>query len=374
MKLLKVPDSMTIILSFNNKNLSIIVKRFKQLEYIKEKAYQLFYPIKSDILLKYNNKDLSSFLDQSIGLIFENKGKVKLEIEQIIGTKRPLIKKIKLNSQKNIFNNMNNILELNIPNIQDPPDITDRYKSIQAESLPTINLKTLNNSSSIKKKLPPIKNKNNKIKIKIDILSYKLCRECLTNETKYYCRQCNKFICIKCNNKKHTNHLLLESDINNEKRNVDIYKEAIINKLCLVINNLDNIDNIQTNEISMEEWKNKYNEAINNLTQIAQEQKEELKNNKNSNKKNNSNDNDNNNKNEFLKRLKDEKELLNNIVISTGKDPFELFNDINKRERIINQTIKKGRNKMNKIEEMFINIENEIDNVLFELEETINVK
>ena len=373
MKLLKVPDSMTIILSFNNKNLSIIVKRFKQLEYIKEKAYQLFYPIKSDIKLKYNNKDLSSLLDQSIGLIFENKGKVKLEIEAIIGTKRQLIKKIKLNSQKNIFNNMNNIPELNIPNIQDPPDITDRYKSIQAESLPTINLKTLNNSSSTKKKLPPIKNKNNKIKIKIDILSYKLCRECLTNETKYYCRQCNKFICIKCNNKKHKNHLLLESDINNEKRNVDIYKEAIINKLCLVINNLDNIDNIQTNEISMEEWKNKYNEAINNLTRIAQEQKEELKNNKNNNKKN-INDNDNNDKNEFLQRLKDEKELLNNIVISTGKDPFELFNDINKRERIINQTIKKGKNKINKIEEMFINIENEIDNVLFELEEQINVK
>ena len=360
---------MTIILSYNTKNLSVIVKRFKRLEYVKEKAYQLFYPIKSDIKLKYNNRDLSSHLDQSIGLIFENREKVKLEIEQIIGTKRQLIKRIKLNSQKNIFKDNT---ESNIE--QTPPDITDRsdrYKSIQTESLPKTNLQKVFQSPNIKKKLPPIKLKNKieiKNKIKIDISSYKLCRECLTNQTKYYCRKCDKFICINCNNKNHKNHLLLETDINNEKVNVNKYKEEIINKLCFAINNLDNLDNIETNEINVEEWKKKYNEAINHLTQVAQEQKEEMHN--NNNIKNNINNID---QKEFLKKLEKEKDLLNNIKITTRKDPFELFNDINKRERLINQTYKKGKNISNNIEEMFINIENEIDNVLFELEEQISI-
>ena len=104
MRISKIPDSITIILNYNNKNLSIVVKRFKKLEIIKEKAYQLFFPIKSDIQLKYNNKDLSSFLDQSIGLLFENKEKVKLQIYPIIGSKRQINKKNKINSKKNIFN------------------------------------------------------------------------------------------------------------------------------------------------------------------------------------------------------------------------------------------------------------------------------
>ena len=112
--------------------------------------------------------------------------------------------------------------------------------------------------------MPPIKLKNkseNKIKIKIEISSYKLCRECLTNQTIYYCRICDKFICLNCNNKKHKNHLLLETDINSvEKVNIDKYKEELINNLYLAINNLNNLDNIQLNEINVEEWKKKYNE------------------------------------------------------------------------------------------------------------------
>ena len=305
---MKSLDSITVVLNYNNKNLPIIVKKFNKLYHIKDKSYQLFYPIKTDIKLKYNNKDLSSFLDQSIGLIFENREKVKLQIEPILGSKRQLIRKIKLNSQKNIFNDMNSETK-----IQEAPATNDRYKSIQTESLPKKNIKSFspsNTSMNTKKKLPPIKNKN---KTKIDISSYKICRDCLTNDTKYYCRKCNKFTCSNCSNKKHKNHNFLDIDISNEKANIDKYKEEIITKLCLAVNNLDNLDNIQMNEINVDEWNKKYIDGINSLTQIAKDQKEELKNNKN-NKENNFD------KNQFLNRIKEEKEFINNISLQNEKE------------------------------------------------------
>lgn len=356
---MKTSDSITVILNYNNKNLPIVVKKFNKLYNIKDKAYHFFYPIKTDIKLKFNNKDLSSFLDQPIGLILENREKVKIQVEPVLGSKRPLIRKIKLNSQKNLFNENS---EIKIP---ESPITNDRYKSIKTEALPKNNIKSFS-PTSIKKKLPPLKIKN---KMKIDISSFKICRDCLTNDTKYYCRKCNKFICDNCRNKKHKNHPLLDIDISSDGSNIAKYKEELINKLCFAINNLDNLDNIQMNEISVEEWNKKYTDGINSLTQIAKDQKDELKYNKN--KKDNNKSNSSNDKNDFLNRINEEKNLINNITISTNKDPFQLFNDINKRERIINQTLKKGKNTTNKIEEMFISIENEIDNVLFELEEQI---
>jgi hypothetical protein len=251
--------------------------------------------------------------------------------------------------------------------IQEAPATNDRYKSIQTESLPKKNIKSFspsNTSMNTKKKLPPIKNKN---KTKIDISSYKICRDCLTNDTKYYCRKCNKFICSNCSNKKHKNHNFLDIDISNEKANIDKYKEEIITKLCLAVNNLDNLDNIQSAEVKEDDWNQKFRDAVDNLVRVAQDVKDEIKNNKGNNI-----DISNNIKN-YQNKLKKEVENLKKINISTNKDPFELFNDINRRERIINQIVKGGSNKTNKIEEMFIDIENEIDYVLFELEEQMNL-
>ena len=381
MKNASIPDIITVILNYNDKNASINVKRFKKLNYIKEKIYHLFYPIKSDIKIKYNNKDLSCFLEQSIGLIFENRTKIKLIVEQIYGSKKQLIKKVNLNSQKNLFSDKSE------HSIITSPITNDRYKSIQISSLKKNNLNYNSISPiSIKKKLPPIKNKNllsyklfnnsedkkNKTKTRIGFSSYKICRECFENNTKYYCRKCGEFICSRCLAKKHKKHIKLEININdNEKAIVDNYKNEIINKFSVSNDNFDNLESILKNEINVDDWQQKYIEAVNNLTKIAKEKKEELKNNENNDKQKNANSNK---KNEFRKKVEEEIEALNNITISVTKDPFSLFIDINKRERIINQTIKKGKSKINKIEEMFFDIENEIDNILFDLEEQISHK
>ena len=381
MKNLSIPDTITVILNYNDKNVSINVKRFKKINYIKEKIYHLFYPIKSDIIIKYNNKDLSCFLDQSIGLIFENRTRVKLLVEQIYGSKKQLIKKIKLNSQKNLLSDKSG------QSIISSPKTNDRYTSIQIDSLKKNKLNYNSISPiSIKKKLPPIKNKNllsyklfnnnedkkNKTKTRIGFTTYRKCRECYENNTKYYCRKCDTFLCNRCLDKKHKIHIKLEININDDENAiVENYKKEIINKFNVTIDNLNSLENVLKNEINVDDWQQKYNEAIRNLTQIAEEKKEEIKNNENNDKQNNDNKS---RRNDFQKKINEEKEALNNITISVAKDPFALFIDINKREKIINQTIKRGKIKTNKIEEMFFDIENEIDNILFHLEEQINKK
>ena len=399
----KIPDSINIILNYNNKNLSLIVKRFKKLEIIKEKAYQLFYPIKCDIKIKYNNKDLSSFLDQSIGLIFVNRAKVKLDIDPIIGTKKKPTKTNKIMTNKNL-SNLSALSMLQVQTSQAPiltSNLNDRYKSINTEKVhinnnnnilnkynhnKNNNNKSISPTSSSLTKLPPIKTKNksknqisckdlninmterkkNESQLCNDIASYIICRECLLNEIKYYCRKCNTFICVNCNNKKHKKHILLEIDISNQKINIDKYKEELNNKLYYAMNNLDNLDNIESTEVKEDDWSQKFQDAVDNLVKVAQDVKDEIKNNKGNNT-----DISNNIKN-YQNKLKKEVENLKKISISMNEDPFELFNDINRMERIINQIVKGGSNKTNKIEEMFIDIENEIDYALFELEEQMN--
>ena len=381
MKNISIPDTITVILNYNEKTVSINVKRFKKLNYIKEKIYHLFYPIKSDIKIKYNNKDLSCFLEQSIGLIFENRTRIKLLVEQIYGSKKQLIKKVKLNSQKNLFSGKSE------QSIISSPAANNRYTSIQIGSLKKNNLNSNSISPiSIRKKLPPIKNKNllsykffnnnedkkNKTKTRIGFSSYKVCRECFENNTKYYCRKCGEFICNRCFLKNHKKHIKLDLNINdNEKDIVDNYKKEILNKFSVTIDNFDNLENVLKNEINIDDYQQKYNEAIDKLVKIAEDKKQEIKVNENSDKQKNTNKNM---RKEFQKKINEEIEALNNITISVTKDPFALFTDINKRERIIDQTIKRGKIKTNKIEEMFFDIENEIDIILFDLEEQINQK
>jgi hypothetical protein len=309
----KIPDSINVVLNYNNKNLSLIVKRFKKLEIIKEKAYQLFYPIKSDIKIKYNNKDLSSFLDQSIGLIFQNRTKVKLDIDPIIGTKKKPTKTNKIMTNKNL-SNLSALSILQVQPAQVPiliSNLNDRYKSINTEKvhinnnniINKYNHKKNNNNKSISPtsssltKLPPIKTRNkskNKISCKDlninmterkknesqlydNITSYLICRECLINETKYYCRKYNTFICVNCNNKRHKKHKLLEIDNSNEKINIDKYKEELNNKLYYAMDNLDNLDYIQSTEVKEDKWSQKFREGVDNLVRVAQDVKDEIK-------------------------------------------------------------------------------------------------
>ena len=352
MKNKRISDLIKITLSYNNKDISISVNNFIKLNKIKQKAYQLFYPIKSDIKLKFNNKDLSYFLDQSIGLLFENKSNIKLTIEPIIATRR-LLKQVKLNSYKNIF--------IENTEISKQPLSAERYNTNQTLSI---------NKFNYKGKLPSIKNDYSELFLKKElqkgILSFKICKDCLRNNTNNYCRNCDAFICLKCSNKNHKNHLFLEINLKNEKLNIEKYKQELINNFSTTINNLNNLENVKNKEISVDDWKLKYNKAINKLAYISK-----IKLNKNK-KDNNKEENKENDHNEDLdNKLKEEKNKIKNIVVSIDKDPFKLFKEINEKEKIAKRIINQKNKENNEIDDIFCNLEKEIDDIIYDLEEDI---
>ena len=329
MKIKKASDLVKITLSYNNKDISISINNFTKLNKVKEKAYQLFYPIKSDIALKFNNKDLSCFLDQSIGLLFENKSKIKLKIEPIIGTYRPIkkIKKIKINLTKNKLDVNSEISKQQLS--------AERYFSLKTES---------KNKKINKGKLPLIKNNKSQFdlanELQLDILNFKNCKNCIKNKTNYFCRNCNAFICSYCLNKKHKNHSLLEIDLEDEKLNIEKYRNELINNFNSAINNLDNLDNVKKAEISADDWRYIYNRAINKLSNLSKIKLEKIK------KCNNNENNKENNYNDFKNKFMEEKNNINSIAISIKEDPFKLFKKINEKEKLVKEIIKQ-KNKEN---------------------------
>ena len=66
-------ESIQLILNYESRSVIVEFKKYKTLEDIKEKVYDLFYPIKNKINIYSNNKNLEPLLDQQIGYIFSGK-------------------------------------------------------------------------------------------------------------------------------------------------------------------------------------------------------------------------------------------------------------------------------------------------------------
>ena len=161
-------DIIKFVLNYNNKSLSVDVPKYKKLKYIKEKAYKIFYPIKTDIDIKYNNKSLSSLLEQSIGMIFNDKLFIRLMIISLPGVR----KSMKIKTNKNILltetnqkqdddDNLivkNNKMEIIINNSNKlKPNIIKKNKSLEKFKTENNNNLNKNNINHNNKKLNNIK-------------------------------------------------------------------------------------------------------------------------------------------------------------------------------------------------------------------------
>jgi hypothetical protein len=132
-----------IVLNYKDESFTIEIQKYKKLRNIKEKAYKLFYPLKTDIDIKYNNKSLSSLLDQSIGMIFNEKSFLRLIIVPRQGVSKQ--KEIKLNKKA----------------ILSPLDFSYNNKSIEKENQKM----TVSSSRNYKKEnIKSLKDENNKNK------------------------------------------------------------------------------------------------------------------------------------------------------------------------------------------------------------------
>lgn len=82
-------DSIHLILNYHGRSIVVELKRYKTLVHIKEKVLDLFYPVKNNIYIYSNNKNLEPLINQAIGNIFSGKSIVSLKIIDEENTQTP---------------------------------------------------------------------------------------------------------------------------------------------------------------------------------------------------------------------------------------------------------------------------------------------
>ena len=86
-------SEITVNITYGNIKRDLKCQIYTTLRYIKKRCYDLFYPIKEDIKIFYQNQFVpSTHLQKSIGHLVNNKKVVNLKIEVLPLTKNPFIK------------------------------------------------------------------------------------------------------------------------------------------------------------------------------------------------------------------------------------------------------------------------------------------
>ena len=241
-------ESIQLFLNYKERSIGIEVKKYKTLDEIKDKVYDLFYPIKNTIHIYLNNKNLEPLIDQPIGYIFSGKSIVYLKIIDVgvIDSPYKLIKRFKdpniikdvtdLYSRVNFQNtagktnntstnndkSKDNDAKNNLANkMKDKPillsknklillksELNKNDKVIQAKKLFSSNsvdnlnmLKTKEKNLKIKGILPPIiqKKRNINDKLKLDLIKKKIIPRINSSKIKKT-QSMNNILYNKCNN------------------------------------------------------------------------------------------------------------------------------------------------------------------------------
>ena len=319
-------------IKFEYQNQSIVIKAepFRTLDNICENAIikmNKIILIPKNIKFYYLGKELNFKNSEKIGNIFNHKEKVTIKLKNQSQNENELII-----PKNNIINKKNNIYLLNSRKLIFPK-ISEEIK------LPLI--KKIN--SNIKKD----KEENSQkeiIKEENEIENPCSCGRLSITE---YCRNCRKFICIKCKTEiKHKNHLTLNLNLINIGENVkhygkmlqdDIQKKIDINRNIFSKNEvLDEAMIINRKQIIHQKYKEgieSYKNILNTInTKLSLEDKE-----KTTIKINAYKDYSNN----IIKQLNDiEKKLQKNYIDVNKKITFNdlraFFDEINSKEESLN--------------------------------------
>ena len=305
-----------IILSYYHNKQTIMVPIYKTLSYVRDKVFNIFYPISGEIILVYNGMNLNDSFEKQLGLIFPDQSTVKINI--IKSKKNNLI-----NSQSSI------------------------YKIYGKKKLPPITIKSRTKSPKVK---------SNKI----------LCYECFKEPSFIFCRECNKFLCNNCFEVNHFNHIKLDL-LDDEKLNLIVYKDKMLKELKESSVNFEKIENLKNKEIDVEKWGTIFTEKIDNIKNVSLKIQDSLSNKIYKSQKINVGNN-----------IDDvyylAKHKLDNINDNNIKDPLDLFLEINKSEREIKRLfhdsilLNKKDSLKTRIEKIYSRIEDEIERILQEIE------
>ena len=327
---MKNKDYIEIKFEYQNQNIVIKAEPFRTLDNICENAIikmNKIILIPKNIKFYYLGKELNLKNSEKIGNIFNHKEKVTIKLKNQSQNENELII-----PKNNIINKKNNIYLLNSRKLIFPK-ISEEIK------LPLI--KKIN--SNIKKD----KEENNQkeiIKEENEIENPCSCGRLSITE---YCRNCRKFICIKCKTEiKHKNHLTLNLNLINISENVkhygkmlqdDIQKKIDINRNIFTKNEvLDEAMIINRKQIIHQKYKEgieNYKNILNTInTKLSLEDKEKTTIKINAYKDYSKN---------IIEQLNDiEKKLQKNYIDVNKKITFNdlraFFDEINSKEESLN--------------------------------------
>ena len=285
-------DSLKVKIIYNGKNLTVDLQRNKPFKILRDKTQSFFFPLPQYYSYFEKKVDLTPLEDKNLGDIF--------------GTRNMVILTIK----------------------ESNPYTQSKLKS-----------------SNLSKK--------------------KICNECENNnEVSYYCRECNNFICKKCRldseNGKHYNHPIVQLFDDNDnkglKRNVELYKQILMNDLNSIKNKINKCNNINSNKVDITVYKQILNEKILLIAKLLYkisgdtkkiEEGEIIK-----------------DKSE-IEQIRNELELIrnDNTIVEINNDPLIEFNKINEFDKkLINMNDKmKEQINIDKIMKMIENTENKVE-------------
>ena len=114
------------------------------------------------------------------------------------------------------------------------------------------------------------------------------CKECTDNQSQneisYYCRDCNSFICKSCRlnseSGKHYNHSIIQLFDNNDnkgtKRNIELYKQLLMNELNIIKNKINKCNSANNNKIEFSVWKKAIFEKVLLIGKLLYKKNEEI--------------------------------------------------------------------------------------------------
>lgn len=254
MKIIKKIDFKWIEINFEYKEQIITLKfePYRTINYIREKIKNKIMDLPENFHFFYLGRDLIESNLEKIGNIFKNREKVTIkliipsddkinsyspkkifnykyiDINHLLNNNTYKYKKIKNEEKKiqNIIMINKSQSELKIKLFQNKKIVEDNRNNLtknKSESnLPTLKTINLNETNKNKIKLKKVNN-NRIIRNSVDSLC-----NCGKNNISEYCRNCKKFICLKCRvEQKHKNHLIIRLDMLNIENNVKNYGKLI---------------------------------------------------------------------------------------------------------------------------------------------------
>ena len=229
-------SKLEITLNFNGRNEILSLDNKENISSIKDKIYNLFYPIQGKFQLMYKNKDISPFEDIPLYKYFKNLMKVTISIQPISSsmTQNILSKNVNNNSFNNSFQDLT---------------VIDKNDG----SLGNANQSQISNAQN------PLVEKDRM-----------LCNDCHNKLISYFCRNCNLFICKICGEKyssPHKSHQMVSINPSQIEKSAKSYKD-IVSKECFLAGKKFDEYNRNNKIINNDKNTNENNELNNNINEI----------------------------------------------------------------------------------------------------------